>query len=304
MPCYQPLVGYRGEGGKLTFKDTGGLNPMEVTCGNCIGCRLDRSKSWAIRCVHEAQLHQENAFITLTYDDDHLPEDRSVNKKHFQRFMKDLRQKYPTTRIRFFHCGEYGEQHHRPHYHALIFGFNWADRRIWSTRRGNDTYTSKELQNLWKKGFATIGDVTWQSAAYTARYIVKKINGEMADDHYLRIDKSTGEAWKVQPEYTTMSRRPGIGSEWLERFWRDVYPRDSVIINGRQYKPPRYYDKWLAENHPDLLEEVLAARQEFADQHHQDNTDQRLATREFVQKDKAQKFLKRAYEDNSYGRDS
>ena len=129
---------------------------------------------------------EENCFITLTYSDEYLPWDGSLNKKHFQDFMKRLRKWEQHKPIRYFHCGEYGEQLQRPHYHALIFNHEFDDRELWTESEGIRTYTSKQLDKLWPWGFSTIGDLNWDTAAYTSRYIMKKMTGEQADDHYYR----------------------------------------------------------------------------------------------------------------------
>ena len=117
MPCYYPLQGWRSKeltkNGKraIVFDRKKGYvdQPLEVPCGQCIGCRLDRSRDWALRCIHEAQLHEDNSYITLTYDDDNLPANASLDKSDFQKFMKRLRKSLGDKKVRFFHCGEYGE---------------------------------------------------------------------------------------------------------------------------------------------------------------------------------------------------
>lgn len=188
MACYSPVTGYRAKQPNpitkkrsVVFNTRDGVQDETVTfaCGQCIGCRLERSRQWAIRCVHEASQHERNCFVTLTYDDKHLPADRSLKLRHFQNFMKKLRKKYGAG-IRFFHCGEYGEKFRRPHYHALIFNHDFDDKILWSKNRGSPLYISESLDSLWEFGFATIGDVTFESAAYVARYITKKVNGELA----------------------------------------------------------------------------------------------------------------------------
>jgi len=235
LTCYHPLdcVGVvSGRTGRLAIRFSGPGEPMQVPCGQCIGCRLDRSVQWAARCMHEAQLHDENCFITLTYDDDHIPKDRSLCVKHFQDFMKRLRKR--VGKVRFFHCGEYGDIDFRPHYHACLFGFQFTDLESVSTRDGSKKF-SPLLMDLWPYGFNVVGDVTFESAAYVARYCMKKVTGSMAKDHY-------GEK---KPEYVTMSRRPGIGSEWIKKFKSETYRDDTIIVRGVPTKPPRFYDEYL-----------------------------------------------------------
>lgn len=242
MPCYFPLEGYKSRttnpSGKrsIVFNPGDGFKDMPVTvaCGQCIGCRLERSRQWAMRCVHESQLYEDNCFLTLTYDNDHLPPDLSLNKKHFQDFMKRFRKFAEPRKIRFFHCGEYGELYGRPHYHAIIFNYDFQDKVLYKqTGSGSNIFISESLINLWPFGYSSIGDVTFDSAAYVARYIMKKVTGDDAEDHYKGRE----------PEYITMSRRPGIGTDWFNSFSNDVYPRDIVIINGKKVAPPKFYDR-------------------------------------------------------------
>lgn len=256
MACFYPLTGYRAKTGRLpngkwpiVFSPKEGYIDMPVTipCGQCIGCRLEYSRQWAIRCIHEASLYENNCFITLTYNDENLPwrndngelcVDKSsgellptLNKRDFQLFMKRLRKKYGEG-IRFFQCGEYGSLG-RPHHHAILFNFEFPDKELWSIRHGVKLYRSPRLEQLWPFGFSTIGEVTYESAAYVARYIMKKVKGDKADEYYCGR----------QAEYITMSRRPGIAREWYEKWKGDVYPHDYVVIrNGLKCRPPKYYD--------------------------------------------------------------
>lgn len=226
---------------------------VEVSCGQCITCRLERSRQWAVRIMHEASLHPRNCFLTLTYDQEHLPPNGSLVKDDFTRFAKRVRKRYGPGSMRYFHCGEYGALRGRPHYHAAIFGLDWSgDRRAvpFSSRGGNTVYTHPALEDLWPDGLAVVGSLTFESAAYVARYIVDKVTGPEAHHHY--GDRS--------PEYTTMSRRPGIGREWLDRFRADVYPSDQVIVRGVPASPPRYYDRVLELDDPTLYRQVRNKR--------------------------------------------
>jgi hypothetical protein len=248
--------------------------PLQLPCGQCKGCRYDRSKSWAIRCVHEAQLHKENCFLTLTYRPEDLPEDQSLNKRHFQLFMKKLRKHFSDKKIRFYHCGEYGSKLGRPHYHAIIFGLDFADKRLHKIDKqtGEKLYTSATLSKIWDYGFASIGTVTFNSAAYVARYIVDKINGDLAEFHY------SGRL----PEYSTMSLKPGIAAGWFEKFSTDVFPHDRVIIKGREMRPPKYYDTLYERIHADAYLKIKRKRIDNAREHADDNTPERLAVRRIV----------------------
>lgn len=249
MACYFPLNAYKAKAKdpskiEITFHRSKSWRGQEIRlpCGQCIGCRLERARQWAVRCVHEASLHEKNCFLTLTYNQENLPEGQSLCLDHFQKFMKRLRRKYGSG-IRFFHCGEYGDELGRPHYHALLFNFDFDDKKYWSEKNGNKVYTSESLSTLWPYGFGVIGDVTFESAGYVARYALKKVTGASAPSYY--GDK--------KPPYVTMSRRPGIGYEWFNKYRGDVYPLDRVIVRGVSGKAPRYYDGLLQKSDPALL---------------------------------------------------
>lgn len=262
MACDHPLKGYRsgvdpstGKPG-ITFnplKALNSTNPMTIPCGRCMGCRLERTRQWAIRMSHEAQLYDLNSFITLTYDDEHLPADYGVHLRHWQLFNYRLRKSLYPKKIRFYACGEYGEQTLRPHYHAIIFNHSFTPKTLWSKNRGHPLYTSPQLSKLWAYGQSTFGSVTFDSAAYVAAYVTKKITGEPAVAHYTRVHPLSGKIHQVSPEFAVMSRRPGLGQGWLAKFKSDVYPSDEVIINGRPMNPPRAYDKTLTEEELEQL---------------------------------------------------
>lgn len=304
MPCYHPLLGYRSlsinPSGKrsIVFNKNQGFAdmPVELPCGQCIGCRLDRSRQWAIRCVHEASLYENNCFITLTYNDENLPKDNSLCVEHFQLFMKKLRKKYGKG-IRYFHCGEYGENFGRPHYHACIFNFSFRDKKVLKTLQdGTKYYVSEQLNELWEYGFTMIGDVTFESAAYVARYITKKITGKNAFEHYNKINYETGEIIaERRPEYVTMSRKPGIGKPWLDKFSKDVYPEDYIVLRGKKLKPPKYYNSQYEKVYPSDYEKIKNRRIVNAKKHSYNNTRDRLTVRETIQKYKFN-LLKRNYE--------
>lgn len=246
MPCYHPLPGWIGRKRTESGKRSIHFNPadawtdkkLEIPCGRCIGCRLERARQWAIRCMHEAQLHPSSMFATLTYDDDHLPPRGSLRPRDFVLFMKRLRQAR-TDGLRYFQCGEYGSNLERPHHHALLFNLELPDKQLLPAPPGAvNLFRSEELDRLWGQGATTVGHVTFESAAYVAGYALKKITGPPAAQHY---------AGRL-PEYCTMSRRPGIGAHWLERFKSDVYPDDSVTIRGGiKCRPPKFYDTRLTE---------------------------------------------------------
>lgn len=307
MPCYNPLVGVRGEvnaNGKrpLLFSSSDLENAAithSVPCGNCVGCRLDRSRDWAIRCMDEAKMHRDNCFITLTYNKDNLPLGGTLNVKDWQDFAKRLRKS--MGHFRYFHAGEYGSKENRPHYHALLFGINFEDRKpIYSGTSGGRIYSSESLSKVWKKGYCSVGELTFESASYVARYCLKKVNGpnqnfvdpETGLTVYDRVDEN-GEVHRVKPEYTTMSRRPGIGKPWYDKYKLDIYPSDFRIIGSMKLKPPRFYDSQLEKDNPAVFEDIKRRRIYAATNSLEDNTPARLAVKEFCAQDKVNKKLKR-----------
>ena len=273
---------------------------MEVACGQCLGCRTDKSRMWASRIMHEASLYDENCFVTLTYDDEHLPSDGSLNKAHFQKFLKRLRKRFGDRRIRYYHCGEYGAQLYRPHYHACFFNLDFPDKELFHEREGNLLFVSQTLSELWADGFSTVGELTFQSAAYCARYVTKKVTGKARQDHYLRLNIETGELYMLQPEYSTMSRRPGIGRGWYEKFKTDCFPSDEVPVPGVGVLPkvPRYYEEIYQLDDPVAHGEVKEARQCFRRAHAEEYTPERLMAKYKVHKAKMA-MLKRGLEDEA-----
>lgn len=262
---------------------------LQLPCGQCIECRLERSRVWAIRCMHEASLSEQNCFITLTFNDYFVDPRLSLDKCDFRNFMKRLRKHLSggvgqAKRVRYFHAGEYGEQFERPHHHAILFGFDFPDKVLRRQRDGFNYYESALLKRLWALnigeekalsliedgvnrkqewvfqyneewyfsfGFTEISDVTFESCAYVARYCTKKINGSQAEEHYSIVDEQ-GNVYKREPEFSTMSRRPGIGLEWYEKYKdTDVWAHDRVHIRGNKFcTPPRYYGNKFEISNP------------------------------------------------------
>ena len=299
MPCYSALKGWKDPqtGGIVFRRSFRTQEPMQVACGSCLGCRLDKSRMWAARIVHEAHQWDDNCFITLTYNDEHLPYGGTLVKEHFQKFMKRLRKRFTGRTIRYYHCGEYGEKLNRPHYHACLFNFDFPDKELFHENEGQFLFVSEILGELWPYGFHTIGDLTFQSAAYCARYVTKKVTGKKAHEHYLRLVESTGELIELEPEYSTMSRRPGIGRDFYEEFKNDFFPSDELPVPGVGVlkKVPRYYAELLRQSDPDLLDSVKASRDEFRKEHADEYTPKRLMDKYRVQKRKLT-MLKRGLE--------
>lgn len=296
MPCYHPITGYRSKEGRnpetgawpIVFNPKKGYTdlPVLVPCGQCIGCRLEKSRQWAVRCVHEATLHQENCFITLTYNPKSLPPNGSLDKRALTLFFKRVRKKFGEG-IRYFACGEYGEQLQRPHYHIIFFGFKPPDLKPWSYKNGIILYRSPAIEKLWPFGFSTIGNVTFESCAYVSRYVLKKITGDKAEEHYKGRE----------PEYIVMSRRPGIGREWLEKYKDDVYNYDYVVIRGGiKCRPPRYYDKIYDSLNPDDMSTIKYRRRINSilreREHPDENSWSRMEVKEAIQYLKVNKLIR------------
>ncbi len=300
MACYHPITGYRTAAGKVTFKQKEGYydRPVTIACGQCRGCRLERSRQWAVRCMHEAQMNTKgnppvpcNSFITLTYDDDHLPPDGGLVLEHFQQFVRSFRR--AGHKFRYYHCGEYGDLNGRPHYHAILFGIDFPDQVFEETTpHGDKLYSSELLSTYWTKGRSRIGAMTFKSAAYVARYCMKKINGEQAEEHYQKISKTTGEVFQVKPEYQTMSRRPGIGSTWFATYGGDIFPSDECVVNGKVTRPPKFYDSQYELSDPTGHALIKEGRVRAGRKHRSNNSYERLRVRETIQEKRTQQLIR------------
>lgn len=334
MPCYKPLRAIRDSDGiRFVGRETPNL---KLPCGQCIGCRLTRSRNWACRCMHEASLHRYNCFITVTYAPEHLPPDGSLVKRHHQLFLKRLRKaaaKFPPHNppvggggiltstpahqdgatdapqkaasrpsLRYYMAGEYGSKLQRPHYHFCIFGIDFADKRYWQTTgAGSKIYRSPLLEQLWPYGHSTVGELNFESAAYTARYCIKKQTGKNAKTHYERIDPETGEIYNLLPEYNEMSRgnrnarNNAIGRNWLEKYKSDVFDAlpGQVLVRGKPTNAPRYYMKQLEKWDPEKYEIIVDNRIKEGRKKPQENRQSRLTVKETVTEAKL-KYLKRS----------
>ena len=245
--------------------------PEQVPCGKCAGCRRQRAIDWTTRMVHESQLHDTTSAVTLTYSDEALPAGGALKPSDFTTFLKRLRWERSYTipaldirgrkyrkRIyrpfRYFMCGEYGEKNHRPHYHAILFGVDFPDREPWMHTGKSKQYRSDSLSRIWPHGWALIGEANPAAIRYVAGYLNKKLNGQEP------VSADTG---LILEPYQRMSRRPAIAKRWLEQHWREVYDNDSVIIDGRELRPPAAYDRWLRDNHPLVYSRVRSERFTF-----------------------------------------
>lgn len=288
MSCFHPqtavVLGTNKQTGKKILKFLGQSGPfnyagkevVQVPCGQCIGCRIDRSREWANRCMLELQYHDSAYFVTLTYDDFHVPKSFypdpetgeahtsfTLCKRDFQLWMKRLRKKFSDDKIRFFACGEYGGETKRPHYHAIVFGLHLSDLVKYKTVREGDSYytyyNSESIQETWPNGFVVVGEVTWESCAYVARYVTKKLTGNMAEFY---------EKFNLVPEFSDMSRRPGIARQYYDDHGKEIY--DNAYINvstpkgGRKFKPPHYFDRLFDVDSPGSLDELKERRKRSA----------------------------------------
>lgn len=269
MSCYWPLRVERSESGELAFsrRVRGPVRDhFQLPCGNCFGCKMERARQWSVRCQHEHKFWDNASFITLTYDDDHLPWHGSLDKPALQKFIKRLRwyfgdgvQRAPDSDkkpIRYFACGEYGDATKRAHYHLLLYNVRFEDR----VRYGADTYTSKILSDLWPFGTHLIGDVNPKSTSYVAGYCVKKVrrnfwNQELVEREYGVVNPDTGELHIRPQEFTEMSRRPGVGAYWYQRYASDL-KHGYLVRDGEKEPIPAYYKKKFKDDNPFLYEEL------------------------------------------------
>lgn len=206
---------------------------LKVPCGKCIGCKVNKAREWALRMSCENELHSQSCFLTLTYDDDHLPLGRTLVKSDLQKFLKRLRFRFPNQSIRYFACGEYGSNFNRPHYHLVLFGFTPPDLSCLPSSAGSRLFSSEIISSLWPFGFNSVGSVSFGSCLYVASYVVKKVLDDFNPDGRV-------------PPFIVMSRRPGIGSDWLN-FYKDDLSQGFLCQNSFKFSIPKYFKKRLAK---------------------------------------------------------
>lgn len=293
MACYHPLNAYRtstlstdtGKRKIVFAKDNNlsdeylasiGAEKLRIPCGQCLGCRLEYSRQWAVRCALEAKQWEHNYFVTLTYDDDHVPYNivKSADGSHngvmtlvprdLQLFLKRLRtyskREFGADNIRFFACGEYGPKNGRPHFHLILFNCPLPDLKLEKYANGYTYYRSAFLEKVWNKGFVLTTDFTFECAAYVARYMLKKHKGKDSD-YYAKKG--------IAPEFTRSSRRPGIGRDYLDNNLPFVLKFDEVILsNGKgkpiKCRPPKFFDNMLELSYPEYMAYLKKKRQEMA----------------------------------------
>lgn len=248
-----------------------------------------------MRIMHESSLYEDNVFLTLTYNDDNLPQDESLKLYHWQCFMKRLKKRERGRKIRFYQCGEYGETTHRPHYHAILFNYDFPGKiYLKQSETGHPIYTSAFLDEVWGHGDCYIGSVTFESAAYCGRYCMKKLTGNRKSEYGSR-----------EPERSTQSRNPGIGAPWLHKWKTDIFPNDFCVFNGKKVRVPKFYDTkvtseeeifgfwtedytgfpmWMPTLERTDSEKRRGNRKRNAIKHSHDNTPERLAVRDEIQR--------------------
>ncbi len=323
MPCYHPvdcwyskhkfpsgkqqiLYGYYDA--RKTLNNSPCTPDFQAPCRQCVGCRLERSRQWAMRCLHEAQMHETNSFITLTFSPEELlkrPNVWSLDHTEWQKFMKKLKSKLrrdygpaAANAVRFYMCGEYGEQFARPHYHACVFNHDFVDKTLWTERDGIPLYKSASLDSLWTTsygeplGFTSVGDVTFQSAAYVARYVMKKWKGtpEEIEAHYQTLDPITGETYSIQPEFALMSK--GLGKTWFKKHQSDT-DKDYITVNRQKMSLPKYYTSLIEQQGEDIKHRKSKRLKAL---NKSDNTRERLLTKEIIKKSRTKLLLRNLQE--------
>lgn len=263
MPCRTPLTQYHAPSGWSFNPAKPHHESRLIDCGMCIECRIRKARDWSIRCYHEGQMHARSCFITLTYAVNPV----TLVRRDVTLFLKSLRN--AGYQFSYFGCGEYGEETLRPHYHIILFGLDFRhDRYPWKrSKKGSLLYRSPTLEKHWKHGNCDIGELTPESAKYCAQYTTKKINGPLADE----ANDETGlrpydrlmpdeTIFEVEKEMLFVSRNPAIGLRWFLKWGTEIYPSDFVVMAGKEYRPPKYYDELMKKYRPDIWEGILETR--------------------------------------------
>lgn len=260
MPCAAPIAAHRpANGGPLSFngekRDGQAWIKIDIPCGYCILCREEQARQQAVRITHEAMLYEESSFVTLTYNDTHLPPYGGLRYGDLQKFWKRLRKS--RGKMRYYAVGEYGDKSLRPHYHACIFGHAFCTDRIIVRTDPYLLWTSPALEQAWGLGEVRVGALDFRTARYTASYVTKKLRSKQK---YVRVDEETGELIALEQPRAFMSRN--LGKKWWEQNYHHVTAHDMVVINGQRQKPPKAYDRWLEEKSELALEMLKEERRE------------------------------------------
>lgn len=300
MSCYRPLPASRRRGSvappTVGWRRQDG-DALELPCGRCIGCRLDRGRMWQLRILHEAQLYDSNYCATFTYDQAHVPFE--LEYRHFQLFLKRLRKaKVGVTvladrgrPIRFFVAGEYGGMTGRPHWHAILFNVQFADRVLLH----NGKFRSAELERLWSHGGVELDAVSPQAAAYVAGYTVTKAQRAEGVARFELVNLCTGELSYRRREFAKMSLNPALGTDWFVRFAGDLFPGDFAVSDAKRWKVPRFYwERFKRTADPGVVEEIAYGRYlRSLEQPPEESAPERRAVREEYAERRAKMFSER-----------
>lgn len=241
----------------ISYKGVTYNNPVNVPCGKCIECRLDYSRSWAFRMICELQYHETASFITLTYDDNHVPLTdnlhMSLRKDDFQKFMKRLRKRLPDLHLMYYACGEYGGHTFRPHYHMILFGFYPEDAVFYKVNKFGDVMvTSEFLSDVWGNGYVVIGEVNQKTCGYVSRYCTKKQTGISA--------YSTYDLLGIERPFSFSSKRPAIGRRWIDDHIDEVKDFSKITVSTADgafsIKPPKYFYDILRLHYPEIYAKI------------------------------------------------
>lgn len=314
MACTSPIQGYRRADGRIDPKSSARpLQPAgrrvagiaEIPCGGCLDCRIRQASDWALRLEHEARTSRgpdgatNGSFVTLTFSDEGLADrlaqehvdPATLHKRDVQLFLKRLRKERAGLgggKIRFFAVGEYGDETQRPHYHLLLFGEDFRNDRVsWPTEDGRQAFRSATLAKLWKYGHHDIRPLTIETINYCARYVVKKFkSAEEKRASLERVHLLTGECFQVEEEFALMSRKPGIGAHWFEKYQADTFPHDYIVSDGKKKAVPKYYMKRLETTNKQLAEEIKLTREKHKNERQDQDRLERREARKLITKHK------------------
>lgn len=264
--CTRPLKAFNNPaGGRPIFGWEGekqGLTQLELPCGKCPECQKDYYTSWATRGSRELMKWDSSIFITLTYDEENLPHDNSLNKKEIQNFIKRVKKHFKSSKqnpIRQTYCGEYGSRTNRPHYHAILYNCDFHDKtRLYISKSGHQVFKSEKLTELWGKGIAEFGYATPESIAYVYKYILKK-KTRKEKKQPLVIERD-GITYEVAHEFIESSRNPGIGA--IARDSESI-KKGYLSVNGHKKKIPKYYMEHLKKFFPDTYDYLANLKFDF-----------------------------------------
>jgi len=276
MTCLNPVLAYKKTNGQFNFMrksdyDAPHAHKALLPCRKCLPCRKKEAMNWSTRMIHESKMHKISIFLTLTYDDEFLPEHNNLTIEHMQKFMKrlrkhlstrkdELRNPLPIIKIRYLYVGEYGDTSGRAHYHACVFGYVPDDLILHSKKPQYNIYKSETLTNLWGKGFVSIGYFNSATANYCSKYILKTLVGKDALKQFQITDSDTGELIQKQPPFKIMSRNPGLGSTFFEKYESDLINHDKAVIDGKELPVPDYYIRKLKKTDIQQYENIKRDR--------------------------------------------